>query len=175
MSVHSAQVSTVSSNGLLSDDDDDSSSGNETDSSDEEIPTLNTKTNKKANKTGNNAKRKSKKFSKKTTDKKGGKKVSRLSKKISNPNVHKNENKFVEHTFKFETKPMGFQIEAENGEIHVRMVRKPSQASHYGIEKRWQIIAVNGFKDWDSMLNVLETSLGPFMIKFRHPKKSTKK
>ena len=68
--------------------------------------------------------------------------------------------------FKFETKPMGFQIEAENGAISVRSVRSMGLASMMGIQKNWGIVAVNGFRDWSSMLGILESSLGPFTITF---------
>eukprot|EP01083_Nonionella_stella_P314263 1131504_1 len=82
-----------------------------------------------------------------------------------------------EKTFKFETKPMGFQIEAENGKISVRSVRAMSAAGQYGVQAKWDIVAVNGFRDWSSMLGILESSLGPFTIIFAVPilVKSTEK
>ena len=53
---------------------------------------------------------------------------------------------FEEKTFEFETKPMGFQIEAENGKISVRSVRALSAAGQFGVEPKWDIVAVNGFR-----------------------------
>merc|ERR1712125_22877 len=71
--------------------------------------------------------------------------------------------------YQFETKPMGFQIEAENGKISVRSVRAMSAAGQYGVAQGWDIVAVNGFRDWSSMLGILESSLGPFKIIFAVP------
>ena len=71
-----------------------------------------------------------------------------------------------EKRYTFDTKPMGFQIEAEDERICVRNVRPYTQAEQYGIKKKWQIVEVNGYRDWLSMLNILEQSLGPFDIVF---------
>eukprot|EP01084_Bolivina_argentea_P255954 430719_1 len=76
---------------------------------------------------------------------------------------------YEEKQFVFDTKPMGFQIEAENGKISVRSVRKLSQAGQYNVQPKWDIVAVNGFRDWSSMLGILESSLGPFDIIFAVP------
>ena len=42
---------------------------------------------------------------------------------------------FEDQSFTFETKPMGFQIKAENGKISVRSVRELSIAGNYGIKQ----------------------------------------
>merc|ERR1719229_586841 len=64
---------------------------------------------------------------------------------------------------------MGFQIEAENGKISVRSVRAVSVAGKFGVQPKWEIVSVNGFRDWSSMLGILESSLGPFTIIFAVP------
>merc|ERR1712154_719117 len=76
---------------------------------------------------------------------------------------------YEEKSYHFDTKPMGFQIEAENGKISVRSVRAMSVAGQYGVREKWDIVAVNGFRDWSSMLGILESSLGPFNIIFAVP------
>merc|ERR1712228_827069 len=80
---------------------------------------------------------------------------------------------YEEQTFEFDTKPMGSQIEAENGNISVRSVRAMSTAGQYGVKEKWDIVAVNGFRDWSSMLGILESSLGPFTIIFAVPTQIT--
>eukprot|EP01084_Bolivina_argentea_P123218 218366_1 len=55
----------------------------------------------------------------------------------NNKNEDDLEYEYEERKFNFETKPMGFQIEAENGKIRVRSVRQLSVAGEYGVEIKW--------------------------------------
>ncbi|ETO20116.1 hypothetical protein RFI_17103 [Reticulomyxa filosa] len=98
-----------------------------------------------------------------------------LADKQDNVNQNKRESiskkspRFVEKKFRFEFKPMGFTIQADElkEEILVEYVRDNSQASNYNVRKGWQLLEINGKRDMLEMLEILESGNGPFDIVFK--------